>query len=144
MRSLFLIGLFIFSLSCFSQNKILKANCKFDGDTLEILSHLVKDTTYLDMSLSNEVIDKFVPAEFMRLSYRVNKTETYSKPYEIDTKNKIIDTYVAELYDVFQECLLEYQKFIFNERKDEILNLASNNVSHYYYKINLIILPKED
>jgi len=136
----------MFSLNCISQKYYNNFNCRFDNGNIEIFSQNVEDTIYLKITLRNKVSQKFNASDRIRISYKKIENDVFSEPYDLYIKeiNEIEDEDVLGLYKIFESCLLEYQKCFFKENKKQINELITNNVSNYYYRVNLVIFPKKN
>lgn len=138
--------LFSIHLSCLSQVDNFNVKCEFKNNNLEVFSQNIKDTVYVKVSLRNKISEKFLQSDLIRISFKYNKNNSYSEPYELNTNelNKITDKNVYDLYKIFKPCLLEYESTFFKDNRDGILKLESNDISYYYYRVNLIIYPEID
>lgn len=145
MRQILLISLFLFNWNCSSQKYCNNFDCKFENGNIEIFTQNVKDTVFSKITLRNKVSEKFSASDIIRISYKKRKNDIFSEPYDlyIEKVNEMKDENVVDLYKIFESCLLEYQKYFFKNNKKQINELYANSVSNYYYRVNLMIFPKD-
>jgi len=146
MKIIYLATLFFFNLNCFSQVANCNGNCNFDNNNFWVFSKSISDTVYLKISLRNKISEEIEHADRIRISYKNNIHEEFSEPYEIDTKEQNENTkgYIYSLYKIIKPCLLEYEKYFFENNREGIKKLESNDISYYYYRVSLKIIPEKD
>ena len=143
MRKIWIIYLFLFSLNSLSQEyNNFSPICNFDNGYLKVFCQNIKDSIYVNISLSNKISEKFVQSEYLRISYKNNKDSSFTEPYDINLAEKeLLKNIEYNLYKLFEYCILEYEKYFFEKNKEQIMRLSSKNISYYYYKVHLIIVP---
>lgn len=146
MKRTYLIILFSINLNCLSQVDNCNVKCEFKNNNLEIFSQNIKDTIYVKIALRNKISENFVQSDLIRISYKYDKNNSYFEPYEINTNklNEITNRNIYDLYKIFRPCLLKYENTFFEDNRDGIIKLESNDISYYYYRVNLIIYPEID
>lgn len=146
MRIIYLAVLIFFNFNCFSQVDTCNGNCNFDNNDFWVFSKSISDTVYLKISLRNKISEEFSHSDRIRISYKNNENEKYSEPFEIKTReqNEVTKECIYSLYKIIKPCLLKYEKYFFENNREGIKKLESNDISYYYYKVSLTIIPKKN